>query len=123
MGPRGYVLIKKEFTATTLWPAKTMSLIDGWIDLEKIYKEALAGKMVPVMDISVNNDSYLVCGKSKEAGEFIWGIEKADTVEGSFLPIIFKYGIWMPAGLSAVEEFRLLAESFADTAYKQSNKK
>jgi len=118
MDPKGYVLIKHEFTATKIWPGKAFSLSQGWIDMEKLYKEALAGQLVVVMDISVNNDSYLVLGRSKEVGDFLWMIEKDDTREGSFMPIIFKYGILMPAGLSAMEEFALLAESIGKEAKK-----
>jgi hypothetical protein len=111
MEAKGVVVIKHEFTATKIWPGKTFSFKEGWIDMEKIYKEALAGKMVTVMDISVDNKAYMVLGESKEYGEFIWTVEKEDTRDGSFLPLIRKYGTIMPAGLSAVEEFAYLAEN------------
>lgn len=110
MEPKGYVLINHEFTATKLWPGKQLSLSEGWIDLEKIYKEALAGKLALVLDIGgPNNDSYLVQGTCEQQGDFIWSIEKADTREGSFMPIKWKFGILMPANLSPVEEFAYLA--------------
>lgn len=122
MGPKGYVLLKREFTATKLWPGKVLSLNDGWLDLEKQYKEALAGQLVVVMDISVTDDGYFVLGKSKATGDFLWMIEKEDTVKGSFMPLIWKYGTLMPAGLSAVEEFKWLASSLDKSEINQYKK-
>lgn len=122
MQQKGYVLLKNEFTATKLWPGKVLSLSDGWLDLEKQYKEALAGQLVPVMDISVTDDGYLVLGKCKASGDFLWMIEKEDTVKGSFVPLIWKYGILMPAGLSAVEEFKWLASSLDKSEISQYKK-
>jgi hypothetical protein len=81
--------------------------------MEKAYKEALAGKLTLVMDISVTDDGYLVYAESKEVGPFLWMIEKEDTVEGSFLPLIWKYGQLIPAGMSTMEEFAYLAKNMS----------
>jgi len=52
MEPQGSALLKKEFTHTKLWPNPQITM-SGVIDLEKEYKEALAGKMVTVMEVGV----------------------------------------------------------------------
>jgi hypothetical protein len=116
MGPKGYVLIKKEFVATKMWPDPKICLTPPCIiNMEKAYKEALSGKVALVMDISVTDDGYLVYAESKEAGPFIWMIEKEDTVDGSFLPVIWKYGHLIPAGMNAAEEFAYLAKNMANS--------
>lgn len=116
MDAKGICLIKKEFTATKLWPDPTPSILNGFINLEQEYKNALAGKLVHVLDISVEGQSYLVHGHSEKCGDFIWSIEKADTV--TFLPIIKKHGVIMPAGLSPMEEFAYLAKDQAANTEK-----
>ena len=119
MDPKGYVLCKKEFIATKMWPDKQISFNAPYIiDLEAEYKKALAGKVVIVMDISVADDGYLVYAESPVSGPFLWQVEKEDTVNGSFLPLIFKYGVLMPAGLSPMEEFFYLHDSIEKEAAK-----
>lgn len=109
MDPKGHVWINKEFVHTKLWPSKQLNFLTGEeTDLEKEYKEALAGNLVTVMDISVDDSGYLVLGKTKEGGQFLWMVEKGDT--RGFIPVIVKNGILMPAGLSPMEEFVYLAE-------------
>lgn len=108
MNPVGNALIKKEFTATTLWPP-VMTTLEGPVDLEKHYKEALAGKLVPVMEVDHESDGYLVIGKSEIVGDFIWQIEGGDVRQ--FIPVIKKAGMLMPAGLSPIEEFEWLAKN------------
>lgn len=110
MTPKGNVLLKTEFTATKLWPPPQFTL-SGMVDLEKEYKEALAGKMVTVMDIAVDDSGYLVLGESKTVGQFIWMIEKEDT--RGFIPVIKKNGVIMPAGMSPIDEFAFMAEHFS----------
>jgi len=78
------------------------------LDLEKEYKESLAGRMVTVMDVAADDSVYLVLGKNKEGGHFLWMIEKGDTK--CFLPVIKKNGILMPASLSPIEEFQWMME-------------
>jgi hypothetical protein len=122
MDPKGHVLIKKEFTATKIWPAPELSIYPPYIiDLEIKYKKALAGKLVTVMDICVADTGYLVLGKAEGIDPFIWMIEKEDTVDGSFIPVIMKYGTLMPAGLSAMEELAILAANVAHKTAKYRN--
>jgi hypothetical protein len=121
MEPKGNVWIKNEFTATTIWPNPQFNFLTGEeIDLEKEYKEALAGKLVVVMDIAVDGSGYLVLGKTKQGGDFIWMIEKEDT--RGFIPVIKKNGILMPAGLSPIEEFKYMAEHYARMSENFKNK-
>jgi hypothetical protein len=112
MEPKGNVWIKNEFTATKIWPSPQINFLTGeTTDLEKEYKEALAGKMVTVMDIAVDGSGYLVIAKTKSGVDFIWTIEKEDT--RGFIPIIKKNGVLMPAGLSPMEEFKYMMEHHA----------
>jgi hypothetical protein len=112
MGPKGNVWIKTTFEATKIWPNPQFNFLTGEeINLEKEYKEALAGKMVTVMDIANDDSGYLVLGKTKDGGDFLWMVEKEDT--RGFIPIIKKNGILMPAGLSPIEEFKYMAEHYA----------
>ena len=104
--PVGHVWIKREFTATKLWPGEQFTL-KGVIDMEKEYKEALAGQLVPVMEKGVDG-SFLVFGKGKLTGDFIWMIEAEDTK--GFVPVIKKNGALMPAGLNPIEQFIYMAE-------------
>lgn len=111
MDPKGNVWIKQEFVHTKIWPNPQFNFLTGETqDLEKEYKEALAGKLVVVMDISVDDSGYLVLGKTKEGGHFIWMIEKEDT--RGFIPVIKKNGVMMPAGLSPMEEWVFMAKHF-----------
>ncbi len=125
MDAKGHILIKKEFTATKIWPDPQLSMNPPYsIDLEKEYKKVLSGNLVTVMDISTangKNDGYLVLCESKEVGAFMWLIEAGDTIDGSFIPIIKKYGTIMPAGLSAMEEFIILASDIARKTAKYKN--
>lgn len=115
MGPKGNVWIKTEFKATTIWPNPQPNFLTGEVkDIEKEYKEALAGKLVTVMDIATDDSGYLVLGKTKDGGDFLWMIEKEDT--RGFIPVIKKNGVLMPAGLSAIEEFKYMAEHYARMA-------
>jgi len=112
MEPKGNVWIKTEFKATTIWPSPHFNFLTGeTTDLEKEYKEALAGKLVTVMDIAVDGSGYLVIAKTKSGVDFIWMIEKEDT--RGFIPVIKKNGVLMPAGLSPIEEFKYMAEHYA----------
>ena len=113
MDPKGHVWINREFVHTTLWPNELFNPLTGETrNLEKEYKEALAGKLVTVMDIANDDSGYLVLGESKESGHFIWMIEKEDTK--GFLPIIKKNGIIMPAGMSPIEEFQYMMKHYAN---------
>lgn len=103
MDPKGYVFVKREFKATTMWPNEQITL-DGVVDLEKEYKEALAGKPAMVMDIAVDGSGYLVMGNSEKTGQFLWMIEKEDTI-GEIIPVIWKNGQFIPAEMSPMEEF------------------
>lgn len=112
MEPKGNVWIKTEFTATKIWPNPQFNFLTGeTTDLEKEYKEALAGKLVTVMDIAVDDSGYLVLGRTKGGMDFIWMIEKEDT--RGFIPVIKKNGVLMPAGLDPIEEFKYMAEHYA----------
>ncbi len=111
MEPKGYVLCKSEFTATKIWPGPQLTL-SGMVDLEAEYKKALAGKQVIVMDIAVDGKGYLVLAKGEKCGDFIWAIEKEDTINGSFLPVKWKCGQLIPAGLTPMEEFAFLAKNY-----------
>jgi hypothetical protein len=122
MEPKGYVRCKHEFVATKLWPDNKYSFIDGIEDLEKAYKEALAGKQVIVLDISVDNAAYLVYAKTSTGQPFIWTIEKDDTENGSFMPLKWKFGVLMPANITPIEEFRYLAEHLSDIDSKKYQK-
>jgi hypothetical protein len=120
LNPKGTVLINREFVHTKLWPSPQVSL-SGTVDLEKEYKEALAGRIAAVMDIAVDGSSYLVLGETKR-GHFIWDIDKRDTQV--FLPIIKKNGIVMPVGMSPVEEFEYMAKYMSSDYkhYQEENK-
>ena len=112
MEPKGNVWIKTEFTATKIWPNPQFNFLTGeTTDLEKEFKEALAGKLVTVMDIAVDDSGYLVLGRTKSGMDFIWMIEKEDT--RGFIPVIKKNGVLMPAGLDPIEEFKYMAEHYA----------
>lgn len=112
MDPKGHVWIKKEFVHTKIWPSKQMNFLTGEeMNLEKEYKEALAGKLVTVMDVAVDDGGYLVMGNLEDGGPFLWMIEKGDTK--GFIPVIKKNGILMPAGLSPIEEFKYMMEHHA----------
>lgn len=117
MDPKGHVLIKREFVATKMWPNPQFTL-SGEIDLEAVYKKALAGNLVAVLDVAVDDSGYLVLCDTPESGAFIWTIEKEDTVPGSFIPVIMKYGTIMPAGLSPMEEFAYLAKNLGNITKK-----
>ena len=107
MEPQGSALLKKEFTHTKLWPNPQITM-SGVIDMEKEYKEALAGKMVTVMEVGVDG-SYLVLGRSERVGDFIWMIEKEDAV--GYIPLIKKNGVIMPGGMSPMDEFAWMAKN------------
>lgn len=112
MEPKGSVLLKQEFVHTKIWPDPQFTL-QGIINLEKEYKEALAGKMVTVMDIAVDESGYLVYGDSKKTGPFIWMIEKGDT--RGFIPLYKQNGVIVPGGLSPMEKAAWMAkEMMAD---------
>jgi len=78
--PKGYIFIKKRLEHTR---EPGFDLLGR--DLTKIYFEALQLRLVPVLDIAIDNSSYLVLGKSKEVGSFIWDIDKQDTT-GEIIP-------------------------------------
>jgi len=110
MDPKEHVWINREFVHTKLWPSSQYNFLTGETqDLEKEYKEALAGQLVVVMDVAFDDSGYLIMGKTKEGGHFLWQIEKGDTK--GFLPVIMKNGTLMPAGLSPLEEFKWMMES------------
>lgn len=105
----GHALIHKEFKHTDLWPDEQITL-NGPVDKEKQYKEALAGNLVPVLEISRDESDYLVYSESEEAGAFIWMIDKRDVRQ--FIPVVVENGIPMPAGLSGIEKFKWMAMHF-----------
>ena len=113
---KGHVLINREIVHTILWPGEQITL-HGVVDMEKEYKESLAGAFVPVMDISVDDKEYLVLGTSKSEGQFLWSIDKRDVK--AFVPVIKKYGIIIPADLTPLEEFEFLAKSFNNDKNKK----
>ncbi len=81
--PEGYIIVDKEITHS---PEPGMGPTSkGMQDLTPIYFKALKGKMVPVMDVAVDGDQYLVLGKSEEVGDFMWYIDKKDTI-GKLIP-------------------------------------
>ncbi len=106
--PAGHALLAGELLHTTFWPSPRFTM-EGVQDLEKIYKEALSGSMVTVMEISFDKSDYLVLGKSKEVGDFLWSIDAKDV--HTFIPVIWKYGTLMPANMSPMEEFMFLAKT------------
>jgi hypothetical protein len=112
MDPKGNVWINREFKHTKLWPSVSFNPLTGeTTDLEKEYKEALAGNLVQVVDIAVDGEGYLVYAESKSYGPFLWTIEKGDTK--GFIPVIKKNGILMPAGMSIIEEIEYMAKHYA----------
>lgn len=115
MDPKGNVLIKRFFQHTTNWPGEQFTL-SGIIDMEKEYKDALAGKVVQVLDIATDDSGYLVIGESEKIGPFLWTIEKGDTV--GFLPIIKKNGMLIPAGMSMMEEVMYMAKQYSQMDYQ-----
>ncbi|MFA5401627.1 MAG: hypothetical protein WC359_14350, partial [Dehalococcoidia bacterium] len=46
---------------------------------------ALQGKMLRVMDIAVDGSSYLLLGDGPKTGQFIWDVDKRDTI-GEMIP-------------------------------------
>lgn len=104
--------MKREFKATTMWPDKQYTL-NGIVDLEKEYKEALAGKPCTVLDIAVDKSGYLVLGHSETAGDFLWMIEKEDTI-GEILPVKWKNGQLIPTGMDMMEEMIYMAQNMKD---------
>jgi len=108
MNPQGTALINKELIHTTRWPGHQLT-INGVVDMEKQYKEALSGSIVTVMELSCDKTEYLVLCQSKEAGDFLWSIDVRDV--RAFVPVIKKYGTIMPANLSLMEEFAYLAKT------------
>lgn len=116
MEPKGYIFINREFVATKLWPGEQITM-SGVIDLEAEYKKALAGKPAMVMDIAVDGSAYLVLGHSDVVGNFMWQVEKEDTY-GNILPVIWKNGHLIPAGMSPMEEMAYMMKNI----YKDINK-
>lgn len=118
--PIGNVWIAREFKHTTHWPGMQYTL-KGHIDLEKEYKEALAGQLVQVLEDG--GDCYLVYAECKSFGGFIWTIEKGDTK--GFVPIIKKNGIIMPAGMGLIEEmiFTVKAQAREMKYYNKTKKR
>ena len=102
MEPKGFIFIKKEFTATKMWPDKQVTL-SGVIDLETEYKKALAGKPAQVIDIAVDGSGYLVLGHGETVGHFIWMIEKEDTI-GDIITVKWENGQLIPTGMDPMEE-------------------
>jgi hypothetical protein len=112
MDAKGHVWINREFVHTKIWPNRHINPITGKVvDLEKEYKEALAGKLVTVMDIAIDDSGYLVLGDGDTTGHFMWMVEKGDTK--GFLPVIKKYGTIIPAGMDPADEFMWVAKRFA----------
>jgi hypothetical protein len=71
--PKGSVFTKKEIKKT-FFPEHVI------YDIEKDYREAMEGKILLVHDIAVDESSYLVFGKGKISGDFLWHIEKEDVI-------------------------------------------
>ena len=81
--PKGYVIIDKELKFTREPPEIAVMGLET-VNLKEEYFEALKLKMVPVIDIAVDNSSYLVLGTGKH-GQFLWDIDKRDCV-GEMIP-------------------------------------
>jgi len=73
--PKGYIIIDKELKHT-----KEPGIGPDGKDLTEAYFNALKLKMVPVIDIATDGDSYLVLGNSPEIGGFLWSVDKRDTI-------------------------------------------
>lgn len=73
--PKGYVIVDKELKFTREPGAGP----DGE-DLTKPYFDALKLKMVVVMDVAVDGSDYIVLGDSPEVGQFMWFVDKRDTI-------------------------------------------
>lgn len=80
--PKGYVITEKEFKHTK-GPPEHMSGCD--YNLKEEYFKALQGKMLRVMDIAVDGSSYLLLGDGPKTGQFIWDVDKRDTI-GEMIP-------------------------------------
>ncbi len=80
--PKGYVITEKEFKHT-MDPPEHMPGCD--YNLKEEYFKALQMKMLPVMDVAVDGSDYLVLGNSEKAGQFIWPVDKRDTI-GEMIP-------------------------------------
>jgi hypothetical protein len=80
--PKGYVITEKEFKHT-MEPPEHMLGCD--YNMKEEYFKALQGKMLRVMDIAVDGSSYLLLGDSPNTGQFIWDVDKRDTI-GEMIP-------------------------------------
>lgn len=78
--PKGYIFIKQKLEHT-----REPGLGPHGVDLTKYYFDALQMKLLPVMDIAIDNSSYLVLGDSPEVGKFLWDVDKKDTT-GEMIP-------------------------------------
>lgn len=74
--PKGYIIVDKEITHTRP---------PGAGPLGEEYFDSLKSKMVPVMDISVGGDEYIVLGKTASGFPFLWFLDKRDTI-GELIP-------------------------------------
>lgn len=82
----GKVFVKPIFVHTKNWPDPVEGGPDPKINYEKAYKEGIAGKLVTVIETSVDGKGYLVLAEQKEVGTYLWMIEKEDTVPGTYIP-------------------------------------
>lgn len=74
--PKGYVIVDKELKFTRKPPK--VDYLD--YDIAEDYFKALKLKMVPVIDVAVSGDAYLVLGQGEKSGTFIWEVDKRDTI-------------------------------------------
>lgn len=87
---KGYIGIKPVISHSRE-PGMSLPGMGGLMetyDLTKDYFDALQGKTVPVIDIAVDGNSYLVLGNGEKSGQFIWDIDKEDTSQ-QLIPYTF----------------------------------
>jgi hypothetical protein len=79
--PKGYVITEREFKYTMEPP--DMPGCD--YNMKEEYFKALQGKMLRVMDVAVDGSRYLLLGDGPKTGQFIWDVDKRDTI-GELIP-------------------------------------
>jgi hypothetical protein len=85
---KGYVSTAKQLKFTNRWPDNsiTFRMYGRTFDIAKDYQDALSGQInLPVIDIAPGSGDYLVLGRGKECGGFLWEVDKRDVL--LFIPI------------------------------------
>lgn len=78
---KGYVITDKEFNFTNaVKPIKIMQTIIDEEQAEEM-NQALLCKMIPIWSIAVDESSYLVFATTKSGFQFLWDIDKRDTIQ------------------------------------------